>query len=1203
MYSLVSKNLPKSIERSKKELLRQFIRKLANKTKLSHPMDGNTAAAHIAYGLSDQAFIYPITPSSPMGELADMWSAQGKKNAFGRVVDVTEMQAEGGAAGALHGSLSAGGLSTTFTASQGLLLMLPNMFKISGELLPTVFHVAARAVAGQALSIFGDHSDVMACRTSGFAFLSSGSVQEIMDLAIVAHIASMESSIPFCHFFEGFRLSHEINTIETVPYDQLHQLIDKDLIEKIRKRGLNPEFPHMRGTSQGPDVYFQLVESANKYYDNLAEKVQDAMNRVAKITGRQYNLFDYVGAKDAERVIVVMGSGASPIEEVIAKFGEKEKIGLIKCRLYRPFSKKHLLEALPKNVKRICVLDRTKEPGALGEPLYLDVSAAVKELGIEVYGGRYGLGSKDFTPAMALSVYENLNQLKPMNNFSVGIEDDVTFKSLKVGEEIDTVPEGTQQCMFWGMGSDGTVGANKNAIKIIADNTPLYGQGYFYYSAHKSGGLSVSHLRFGPNKIDSPYLIQNADYIACHNTAYIHKYDILDKAKKGSIFVLNSPWNSLEELDKQLPGSMKRKIAEKNLKFYNIDANSIANQVGLSGRINMIMQAVFFHLSGVLPSEKAIKLLKEAIVKEYGKKGQDIVNMNHKGVDHSISNIHEIKYPKEWTKAVLEEKEDMKDLPDFIRDVMKPMARLDGDKISISKLPEGGFVPLGTSQYDKRGIAEKVPKWDPTNCTQCNFCSFVCPHAVIRPFLLNAEEKSKSPNNFQTVKANGVKEDLQFRIQVSPLDCTGCGLCANTCPEHCLTMTPLLEMQNQIPNWNFAMKLPVRDDLFKRESIKGSQFQKPLLEFSGACGGCGETPYVKLITQLFGEQMVVANATGCSSIWGGSYPNCPYTTNKEGHGPAWGNSLFEDNAEYGLGMAKAIQNQRNGLAELVEKAIKSNADPELNSLFKEWIENFNELRKSKELSGKIKEKLSKNFYKNELLGEIYKKRDLFSKRSQWIIGGDGWAYDIGYGGLDHVIASGEDVNVLVLDTEVYSNTGGQSSKSTPRSGVAKFAAKGKNTRKKDLGLMATTYGNVYVASVSLSNMKHLLKCLVEAENWKGPSLIIAYAPCIEHGIRAGMITQLKEQELAVKTGYWSLFHFDPKLEQSGKNPFVLDSRKPSGNLLELLKHETRFASLMSTFPEEAKIKHKQLQDDILKRYETYVRLSQKFEAKKNKKKK
>ncbi|KAJ5075117.1 pyruvate-flavodoxin oxidoreductase-related [Anaeramoeba ignava] len=1172
--------------------------------KKTEAMDGNTAAAHIAYGLSDQAFIYPITPSSPMGELADMWSAQGRKNVFGRVVDVTEMQSEGGAAGALHGSLAAGTLSTTFTASQGLLLMLPNMFKISGELLPTVFHVASRAIAGQALSIFGDHSDVMACRTTGFALLSSGSVQEIMDLAVVAHISTIESRIPFCHFFEGFRLSHEINTIEKIEYKELNDLINKDIIEKIRTRGLNPEHPHMRGTSQGPDVYFQLVESSNKYYDELADKVQNVMDRVAKLTGRQYQLFDYVGSDDAERIVVVMGSGAAPLEEIISKFGHKEKIGLIKCRLYRPFSKKHFLKALPKSVKKICVLDRTKESGSLGEPLFLDVSTAVKKTNIDVIGGRYGLGSKDFTPAMALAVFDNLKQKEPLENFTVGITDDVTHKSLKINQEIDTVPEGTQQCLFWGMGSDGTVGANKNAIKIIVDNTSLYGQGYFSYSAHKSGGISISHLRFGSKKIHSPYLIQNADYIACHNKSYVDKYDLLNKAKFGSIFVLNSPWNSIDELEQNLPSSLKHKIAEKHLKFFNIDASSIADKVGLAGRINMIMQAVFFHLSGVLDSKKAIDLLKKTIEKEYSKKGEDVVKKNKEGVDESIRNLHEIKYPQKWIECEIEDPKKTQDLPIFIKEIFNPMAKLEGDLIPVSKFPEAGFIPLGTSKYDKRGIAEKVPNWNPKTCIQCNFCSVVCPHAAIRPFLINPE--TKKPKNFETTRTKGTKEDLEFRIQVSPLDCTGCSLCVNTCPTKSLEMKPLHDMKDQIENWNFAVNLPIRNDLFKRESIKGSQFHQPLLEFSGACAGCGETPYVKLLTQLFGEQMVVANATGCSSIWGGSYPNCPYSTNRFSHGPAWANSLFEDNAEFGLGIAKGIQNQRNSLLLLVNDLLQSNSDiGELKDLFNDWINNFNDLRKSKELSEKIKVELSEYLDKNQnkdlninnLLQEIFQKKDLFSKRSQWIIGGDGWAYDIGFGGLDHVLASGEDVNILVLDTEVYSNTGGQSSKSTPRSGVAKFAAKGKNTCKKDLGLIATSYENVYVASVSLANMTHLIKCLVEAEKYKGPSLIIAYSPCIEHGIKLGMGSQVKEQQLAIETGYWPLFHFDPNFHLIGKNPFVYDSKKPKKDLIDLLKHETRFSSLLKTFPQEAIKKHNLLKDDIQRRHEKYLQLSQLFQSK------
>ncbi|KAJ3445195.1 pyruvate-flavodoxin oxidoreductase-related [Anaeramoeba flamelloides] len=1186
---------------------KSLILRLASKSKSVEPMDGNLAAAYIGYALSDTAFIYPITPSSPMGEVVDEWSARGIKNVFGQPVDVTEMQSEGGAAGAVHGSCSAGSLTSTYTASQGLLLMLPNMYKIAGEMMPCVFHVAARALAGQALSIFGDHADVMACRTAGFALLSSGNPQEAMDLALVAHLASIKSRLPFVHFFEGFRVSHEINSVDKIPYDKIKELIDQKQVEKIRKAAMNPEFPHMRGSSQGPDVYFQIVEAANQYYDVLPKYVKESMEEVERITGRSYKLFDYTGPKDAKNVIVVLGSGGGVCEELVNKMGEELSLGVIKVRLYRPFVVEDFVNTLPNTVERIAVLDRTKEPGSVGEPLYLDVVTALDQVNLRdkmtIVGGRYGLGSKDFTPAMVKSVYDNLVLHKPKNGFTIGITDDVTNTSLEVGEPINCVPEGTQQCMFWGLGSDGTVGANKNAIKIIVDNTDLYGQGYFAYSAHKSGGLTMSHLRFGPNPINSPYLITHANYVACHCPLYVTKYDLLKPAKQDAIFVLNCPWETVEELDKNLPGSLKRRIVEKNVDFYVINASKIAEEVGLIGRINMIMQSVFFKLSKVLPEKQAFELLKKAIKKSYKKFGQDIVDKNIQMVDMGITKYKRISYPESWKDAELEEPEDLSVYPEFVRDVVKPMSSLKGDDIPVSKFPVGGFLPLGTSQYDKRGVAPKVPKWEPKNCIQCNLCSFVCPHGTIRPFLYDEEADKNSSESFVGLDAVGVKgrKDLKFRMQVTPLDCQGCGLCANICPQNCLEMIPIEESKKtEIDNWEYALTLPSYAHLFKRENVKGSQFYKPLLEFSGACAGCGETPYIKLITQLYGEQMMIANATGCSSIWGLSYPNTPYCKNEEGHGPTWGNSLFEDNAEYGLGMAKASKHQRRQLRLLVDEALECETLPkEVRDLFSKWEENMWDLRESKKLADQIKVAIKPYKEECELMKKIWTKRDLFAKKCQFIIGGDGWAFDIGYGGLDHALASGEDINVIVLDTETYSNTGGQASKATPRSSVAKFTYNGKPTKKKDLGMMAMTYGDVYVASVSLSNLNHLVKTIKEAVEYPGPSLIITYSHCIAHGTKGGLTTGIETQNLGVKVGYWPLYRYNPVNKKKGKNPFSLDSKKPKiEGLFDFLDKQARYRSLKSSFPEQAKLKQQQLKEDILDRYNGYVRLANAYKKKK-----
>ncbi len=1160
-------------------------------------VDGNTAAAHIAYAFSDVAAIYPITPSTAMGELVDAWSAQGKKNLFGQQLKVVEMQSEGGAAGAVHGSLSAGGFTTTFTASQGLLLMIPNMYKISGELMPTVFHVSARAIAGQALSIFGDHQDVMAVRETGFALLSSGSVQEVMDLSLVAHLATIRSSIPFLEFFDGFRTSHEIQKIKMISYESIRPLVDWDGIKKHRKRSLNPEHPHLRGSAQNPDIYFQVTEAANKYYLEVPRIVEEEMKKVSKLTGRSYHLFDYFGDPFAERLVILMGSSTQAAEEAVEYLNKKgEKVGIVKVRLYRPFSEKHFLSVVPKTVKKIAVLDRTKENGSYGEPLYIDICAVYQHQknNMIIVGGRYGLGSKDFTPSMVKAVFDNLAKEKPKNNFTIGIIDDVTKTSLPITEEIDATPAGLVQCKFWGLGGDGTVGANKDAIKIIGDKTDMYTQGYFAYDSKKTTGLTVSHLRFGKSPIKSTYLITSADYIACHNPTYVHKYDLLEGIKPNGTFVLNCPW-ALKEMETYLPTSLKKTIAEKHLKFYTIDAVKIARDIGLGGRINMVMQTVFFKLSKVLPVDDAIGYLKDAIKKTYGRKGQAIVEKNWNAVDKSLENVHEITYPSSWAHLPKESSQTSSLEPLFIRDIMRPMLAQQGDKLPVSVFTPGGMFPPGTTKYEKRGVAINVPEWQIDNCIQCNMCSLVCPHAAIRPFLINEEELGKAPKGFEAKKAIGKEvQDLFFRIQVYPEDCLGCGNCSDICPakEKALKMRPLETQLGQIPMQSFAEALPKRDGGFDKYSIKGSQFHQPLFEFSGACAGCGETPYLKLVTQLFGDQMIIANATGCSSIWGGSAPSVPFTVNKDGHGPAWANSLFEDNAEYGFGMVLATMQRRDRLADLITQVVsEKEVSPELQDACAGWLEFKDDAEGSKSFGNKIKILLDKN-HNTPLLKEIYEARDMLAKKSIWSMGGDGWAYDIGYGGLDHVLAMGENINILVFDTEVYSNTGGQSSKATPYGSVAKFAYSGKKTKKKDLGLIAMSYGYIYVASVAMgANMNQFVKACKEAESYPGPSLIIAYAPCINHGINAGMGKTQHEEKLAVLAGYWPLYRYDPRLKAEGKNPFQLDSKQPDGTLHDFIMGEVRYNSLVGTFPKEAEILHKKLEDDVNERYQQYKRLA------------
>ncbi|HHV95033.1 MAG TPA: pyruvate:ferredoxin (flavodoxin) oxidoreductase, partial [Clostridiaceae bacterium] len=1074
-------------------------------------MDGNTAAAHIAYAFTDVAAIYPITPSSPMAECVDEWSAHGRKNIFGQTVKLTEMQSEAGAAGAMHGALAAGSLATTFTASQGLLLMIPNMYKIAGELLPGVFHVSARTVATHALSIFGDHSDVMAVRQTGVAMLATGSVQEVMDLAAVAHLSAIKGRVPFLHFFDGFRTSHEIQKIEVLEYEDLAKLVDYEAIDRFRKNALNPEHPVTRGTAQNPDIFFQAREACNKFYDAIPDIVEYYMQEIKKITGREYHPFDYYGAEDAENIIVAMGSVTETIEEVVDYLNKRgEKVGVIKVHLYRPFSEKYFFNVLPKTVKRIAVLDRTKEPGAIGEPLYLDVRSLFynKENAPLIVGGRYGLSSKDTTPAQIKAVFDNLKSENPKDRFTVGINDDVTYLSLPVGEKIKTSAEGTINCKFWGFGSDGTVGANKDAIKIIGDNTDLYAQAYFAYDSKKSGGVTVSHLRFGKKPIKSTYLIEEADYIACHKESYVHQFDVIEGLKDGGTFVLNCRW-SVDELKEKLPYKMRKYLKDHNIDFYIINAYDIAAKVGLGGRINMVMQTAFFKLANILPIDEAIKYLKDAIKKTYGRKGEKIVQMNWDAVDHALEALVKVDVStlvSDDEKESVEVPEENK--PAFIKNVLDVINRQKGDTLPVSTFvgAEDGTFPPGTAAWEKRGVAISVPEWQVDKCIQCNQCSLVCPHAVIRPYLLNDEEKAKAPDSFVTKPAIGKElKGLHYRIQVSPLDCTGCGVCAETCPakEKALIMKPFEEqVELQKVNFEFAANnVKVKDNLMDKFTIKGSQFCKPLLEYSGACAGCGETAYAKLITQLFGDRMYIANATGCSSIWGGSAPSTPYTVNDKGRGPAWANSLFEDNAEYGYGMHLGVSQIRSKLADLANELIAANIDPELTAALEEWLKNMNLGEESKAATEKLLPLLEKHS-DNSIAAEILNKKEFLVKKSVWIFGGDGWAYDIGFGGLDHVLASGEDVNILVFDTEVYSNTGGQSSKATPTAAVAKFAASGKKIRKKDLGRMAMTYGYVYVAQIALgANMNQAIRAIKEAEAYPGPSLIIAYAPCINHGIK------------------------------------------------------------------------------------------------------
>ena len=1159
-------------------------------------MDGNKAASYVSYAFTEVASIFPITPSSNMAENVDEWASKGQKNIFGQTVEVVEMQSEAGASGAMHGSLAAGALTTSYTASQGLLLMIPNMYKMAGEFLPGVLHVSARTLATHALSIFGDHSDVMACAQTGFAMLASGSVQEVMDIGGVAHLAAIKSSVPFLHFFDGFRTSHEQQKIEVIEYDEFAEMLDRDALKRFREHSLNPEHPACRGTNQNPDIFFQAREAGSHYYEEVPGIVADYLAKISKLTGRDYQLFNYYGVPDAEEVIVAMGSICDTAEQAVDYMNANgHKVGLVKVHLYRPFANDYFFKVLPKTVKKIAVLDRLKAPGAPGEPLYLDILSAFygKQDAPLIVGGRYGLGSKDTIPADIIAVFENLMSKDPKHGFTLSIIDDVYFTSLPRGEVFNTLPKGTIQCKFWGLGSDGTVGANKQAVDIIGSYTDMYAQAYFAYDSKKSGGLTTSHLRFGEKEIKAPYLINTADFISCSNQAYVHKYDLLAGLKKGGTFLLNTVWDK-DQLNEKLPANIKRYLADNEIKFYIINAVDIAKDLGLGNRTNMIMQAAFFKLAEVIPMDTAVKALHESIQRAYGKKGQKVVDMNVKAVQAGIDNLVKVTILADWKDA----KDDPTKLPDidFVRNIIIPMNAAQGDDLPVSAFigMEDGTFPLSGSKHEKRGVAAFVPEWIPENCISCNMCSYVCPHATIRPFIMTDEEVKNAPGEMATLDAKGKEfANLKFRVQVDPLDCQGCGSCVVICPakEKALVMKPIDEqVEKEAANWDYMVNLPNRADLVEPNNVKNSQFREPLLEFSGSCAGCGETPYAKLITQLFGDRMMIGNATGCSSIWGAAVPAIPFCTNDKGQGPAWCNSLFEDNAEFAFGMLLGAEKQREKIAELMRQSLDNGLKGELADAYQEWLAVFEEGDASKVASAKLLPLLEAS--NDDDAKEILKRKDHLVKKSFWAFGGDGWAYDIGFGGLDHVLASGKDINVFVFDTEVYSNTGGQSSKSTPTAAIAKFAASGKKVKKKDLGMMAMSYGYVYVAQIAMgANMAQTLKAIKEAEAYKGPSLIIAYSTCINHGIKQGMnhsITRMKE---AVDAGYWHLYRFNPDLKKNGENPFVLDSKEPTESFRDFINGEVRYSALTLQHPEVAEELFKKTEADAKERYESYKKLT------------
>ena len=1164
-------------------------------------MDGNTAAAYVSYAFTEVAGIFPITPSSPMAELVDEWAAQGRKNFFGQPVKIMEMQSEGGAAGVVHGALQGGAYATTYTASQGLLLMIPNMYRIAGELLPAVFHVSARTLANNAWSIFGEHQDVMATRQTGFAIFASDSVQDVMNFAAITHLTAISARIPCLHFFDGFRTSHEIQKIEVLEYDELRALVDEDAVRSFRDDALNPDHPDLRGTTVNPDVYFQLRESVNPHYQALPAVIDRYMGEINRITGKEYGFFNYYGAPDADRVIVAMGSACSTIRETVDRMNANgEKVGLVCVRVFRPFLPERLRAAFPESVEKIAVLDRTKENAAAGEPLYVEVRSAFYDCGTSpcIVGGRYGLGSKDFNPSMVVSVFENLKSDRPKNAFTVGLVDDVTHTSLPApADHVDSAPEGTIACKFWGFGSDGTVGANKNAIKIIGDRTDMYAQAYFAYDSKKSGGVTISHLRFGRSPIESAYYIDAADFIACHNQAYVGAYDLLEGLRPKGKFLLNCAWSE-RELEDRLPASMKRALAAGEIEFYTIDAGRIAQEIGLGGRINMIMQAAFFKIANILPIEDAVSYLKEAAAESYMKQGQKVVDMNFAAIDRGVRDLVRVAVKEEWKTAEDEATRPDPDIPAFVRDVVLPVTAQKGDSLPVGVFRgyERGFMPFGTTQWEKRGVASHVPVWDAAKCIQCNQCSFICPHAAIRPLLVGEGEAAGAPDGFRTVPAKGFA-GMGFHLSISVLDCAGCGGCVNVCPapETALSMKPLDAVRERgAALWTFASKRisykPLSEEQIK--TVKGSQFARPLLEFSGACAGCGETPYVKLLTQLFGDRMVVVNTAGCTAVWGGSFPSIAYRANERGHGPAYGYSLFEDCSEYGLGIFLGARQNRELLALQMKDALQKDLDSDLKKTMIDWMENREETSAARSRADTLTALLERGKGDDVLLNRIWERRDFLVKRSLWIIGGDGWAYDIGYGGLDHVLASGEDVNVLVIDTEVYSNTGGQSSKATPTAAIAGFNAAGKRTGKKDLGLMALTYGHVYVAQVAMgADRNQTLRAFAEADAYRGASLVIAYAPCINHGLVAGMGRSQEQERRAVEAGYWSLYRYNPLREKESKNPFILDSKKPTGNFREFLLSEVRYAALLRAFPDIAEDLFAKSESEARARYAAYSRLA------------